>query len=100
MPAEKRSLSGTEILEKPDLCLKAGQLLKKVAVFKRGKGLRDKESRKKEEADDFIDLYLGEWSDKVGAIARMTISERKYKKKIVIPLTEVLVKLSVRRFLV
>lgn len=99
VPVSKRSLSGTEILEKPDLALKAGQLLKKVAVFKRGKALRAKDTSRKEDADNFIELYLGEWSDKLGGMARVTISERKYNRKVVIPLTEDLVKLSVRIFL-
>lgn len=91
----EKSLSGTETFLKPDLALKAGQLLKKTAIWKRGKALRCRDTYAKQDADDFLDLYRGEWSDRIGGVARQTFSERKYNKQEVIPLTEDIVKLSV-----
>lgn len=95
---EKKSLSGTDLLEKPDLVLKAGQLLKKVTIMKRGKALRSNDSVMKEAADGFLELYLGEWADKIGGIARCSISQRKYNRKIVLPMTEDVVNLSVSTY--
>ena len=89
------SLSGTQVFEKPDLALKAGQLLKKLAFLKKGNAIRKRDSTQRQDAEDFISLYEAEWNDRVTGIARQNISERRYNKKEILPVTSDLVKLSV-----
>ena len=93
--SEEKSLSGTQILDKPSLALKAGQLLKKVAELKKGQAIRVRDTEMKSDVSDFINLYEGEFTDAVSAIAHQTLSERKYNKKDVLPLTADLIKLTV-----
>ena len=89
------SLSGRQMLNKPSLALKAGQLLKKVAVLKRGLAIRNMDTEAKSKVTDFLDLYRGEWQDTVSSIAHQTLTERRYNKKEVLPITADVVKLSV-----
>ena len=87
--SDKESLSETQVMLKPDLVLKAGQLLKELAFVKKGQALGEKDYSKKKDADDFIALHVAEWNDKVTGIARQNISERKFNKKEILPLASV-----------
>ena len=81
------SLSGTQVFGKPDLALKAGKLLKKLAFLKKGNAIRKRDSTQRQDAEDFISLYEAEWNDRVTGIARQNISERRYNKKEILPVT-------------
>ena len=81
------SLSGTEVFGKPDRALKAGQLLKKLAFLKTGNAIRKSDSTQRQDSEDFISLYEAEWNDRVTGIARQNISERRYNKKEILPVT-------------
>jgi hypothetical protein len=96
--SKEQTLSGTQMLEKPALALKAGQLLKKCALLKRGQAIRMQDSKTKEDLADFLDLYQNEFKDTVSSIARQTLSERRFNYKDVLPLTQDLIKLTVSIF--
>ena len=81
------SLSGTQVFGKPNLALKAGQLLKKLAFLKKGNAIRKRDSTQRQDAEDFISLYEAEWNDRVTGIARQNMSERRYNKKEILPVT-------------
>ena len=80
-------MSGTQVFGKPDLALKAGQLLKKLAFLKKGNAIRKRDSTQRQDAEDFISLYEAEWNDRVTGIASQNISERRYNKKEILPVT-------------
>jgi hypothetical protein len=72
-------------LLEPDLALKAGQLIKELALVKKGQAIREKDDSKKKDAEDFIALHVAEWNDKIRGIARQNVSERKFNKKEILP---------------
>lgn len=94
--SDEKSLSGTKTFNKPSLALKAGQLLKKLADLKKGQAIRASDMEMKTDVSNFIDLYEGEFKDDVSSLAHQTLSERKYNKKDVLPLTADLIKLTVK----
>jgi hypothetical protein len=51
----------------------------------------------KEDIDNFLSLYNDEFAETVGSIARHTLTENKYNKKVLLPLTEDLVKYMVSK---
>ncbi len=95
---QEKSLSGTIKLTRPDLALKAGQLLKKLAGVRKGQFIRSKDLEGVQDIDMFLALLKDEWGDRIAAIARQNIQERKYNRKEVLPLTSDIVKLSVSSY--
>lgn len=93
------SSTGSKTFEKPSLALKAGQLLKKIAVLKRGQAIRKLDISKKDETDQFISLYTEEFSEVISSLAHHSLSEKKYNKKVLLPLTEDLLKYVVGKII-
>lgn len=91
-----KSSSGTRTYSKPSFALKSGQFMKKVAGLKRGQAIRSHNVELKDQADEFIRLYTEEFSENVSSLAHRSLEERKHNKKILLPLTEDLVKYMVR----
>ncbi|XP_060574196.1 uncharacterized protein LOC132731915 [Ruditapes philippinarum] len=86
------SSTGSKTFKRPSLALKAGQLLKRIAVLKRGQAIRKLDLSEKDETDQFISLYKEEFSEVISSLAHHTLSERKYNKKVLLPLTKDLLK--------
>jgi hypothetical protein len=97
--SRQRSSTGSITFVKPSLALKAGQLLIKIAGLKRGQAVRKLDLSKKDETDQFINLYKEEFSDSISSLAHHTLSERKYNKKVLLPLTEDLLKYVVSKII-
>lgn len=66
--------------------------MKKVAGLKRGQAIRNHSVELKDPADGFIRLYTEEFSDTVSSLAHRSLEEGKHNKKVLLPLTEDLVK--------
>lgn len=73
--------------EIPSLALRLGHNLVKCAMLKRGMGLRDKDALVKGDANDFLELHQGEWTDSVSSIALATLKTNKFNKNELLPLT-------------
>ena len=93
--SNQESLSGTVMYKRPSVILKVGQLLKRVAGIKRGFAIRKDDTSAKQEASDFLELHASEWQDTVSGVAHQNLSERRYNKKEILPLTSDLIKLTV-----
>lgn len=93
--ADETNLNGAMMFAKPSLALKVGHLLRKVATMKRGQAIRQSDQKGKADVDDFLNLHEAEWGDKIGSLARQTLSQRKFNRKEILPLTNDLVKLKV-----
>lgn len=93
--SNEKTVSGTRTYSKPSFALKAGQFMKKVAGLKRGQAIRSHDVELKDQADEFIRLYTEEFSENVSSLAHRSLEERKHNKKMLLPLTEDLVKYMV-----
>lgn len=91
-------MSGTKTYCKPAIALKAGEFLKKVAGLKRGQAVRKRNTADRDEISEFIGLYDREFRT-VSSVAHQTIHERKFNNKVLLPLTEDLLKYVVSYWL-
>ena len=91
--SDETSLNGVIMFDKPETAKKLGQLVKRLAEFKQGQAIKERNSGDRQDATDFLTLYSTEWKDVIGSIACQTTKERRYNKKDMLPLTEDLVKL-------
>ena len=64
-------------------------------MLKRSLALKMHNENDKTEAQEFLEVFEGDWSDNIGSIARQNASENRYNKKEHLPLTKDLVKLKV-----
>lgn len=94
--SKELNLNGAIMLDKPSLAKKLGHLLTKVATLKRGQAIRQRDVQAKQDADEFLQLHEAEWCDKISSLAQQTLSQRKFNKQEILPMTEDLVKLKVR----
>lgn len=90
----EKTLNGCMKLVKPHVALKLGQFLRKTCQIKRGRAIRSQSTEERQQAEDFLLLLDSDWSDKIGSLARQSVSESKYNKKELLPLTRDLLKLK------
>ena len=91
---EKSTSSGVPMLESPSLGLHLGHSLSKCAMIKQGMGIRNNDSRAKDEAAAFSELFGNEWTEKVSSPSLQTLRERKYTQDELLPMTSDLLKLK------
>lgn len=83
-----------KVFEVPSLALRLGHSLIKCAEIKKGLGIRQKNQQMKLDAEDFISLHSGDWTDSVSSIALATLRTAHFNKIDFIPLTGDIVKLT------
>lgn len=93
----ERSLNGVIMFNKPELARKIGQMIRKFAEMCEGRAVVRGNREARQNVTDFLFLYSTQWSAKIGSLAHQTAVEKKFNKKIALPLTEDLQK--VQRFL-
>lgn len=94
---DERSLNGVKMFKKPEMGKKIGHLIKRMANFKIGKAIRERDTISRQEATDFLTLHEVEWTEKVSSIAHQTTKEKRFNKKDMLPVTEDLI--SLQKFL-
>ena len=77
----------------PSLALKSGHSLKRCAALLRGVALRKREKDLKESVDSFLELLESEWSTKISTAALRSLSDNRFNKTPILPLTGDLIKL-------
>ena len=77
----EKSLSGSIKLTRPDLALKASQLLKKLAGVRKGQFIGNKDLEGIQNINMFLALFKDELGDWIAAVARQNIQERKYNQQ-------------------
>ena len=92
----KYSLGQQSGFTTPSLALKLGHNLKKCAYIIRGFALRRNQNELKEEVNSYLQLHESEWACKISTVALTSLSERKFNKPELHPLTDDLVK--IRKF--
>lgn len=92
--SDEPSLSGTKTYNKPTLALKSGEFLIRLAGLKRGQAVRRRDVSCRDDVAEFIDLYKADFKT-VSSVARQTMTERKFNHKVLLPLTEDLLKYAV-----
>lgn len=85
--------TGRPLCVKPSVGLKLGHILVKCAEMKRGMGIRTGDSVMEKEADAFLSLHSGEWTNKISSASLTSLKHRRYNNPDILPLTEDLIKL-------
>jgi hypothetical protein len=85
---------GRNLFKTPSIGLRLGHVLLKCAHIKRGMGIRRNDNDMRSEAERFIELHNGEWTDKVSSRALTTLQLKKDAKIEILPSTSDLVKLQ------
>lgn len=78
----------------PNLALTLGHYVKQICLLKVSSGIMTEDMRKKEDANNFKELYAAHWNSKVSCVASRRMRLRCLNKKEEIPQTEDLVKLK------
>lgn len=78
---DERSLNGVKMFKKPEMGKKIGHLIKRMANFKIGKAIRERDTISRQEATDFLTLHEVEWTEKVSSIAHQTTKKKRFNKK-------------------
>ncbi|CAC5406034.1 unnamed protein product [Mytilus coruscus] len=84
----------THEFSSPSLALKLGHSLCKTAKILRNKAIEKGDDITKERASLFLDLYKGEWGDRISSLALDSLSTAKYNSVQLLPLVEDVAKLS------
>ena len=79
--------------DRPSLALKVGNHLKRCASILRGIALRKQDTGLKDDAEAFIDLMESEWGSKISSAALRNLSDKKFNKAPILPVTSDLLKL-------
>ena len=82
-------------VQKPSLALKLGHSLAKLAQMKKGAAIRNNDNTMRQEAEAFASLHESDFTDLISTVALKTLSDKKYNRPEVLPLTEDLVKLKI-----
>jgi len=91
------TLAGVALMDNPSVGLQLGHTLKKCSLIKYGMGLRGNNNLMSSEAQTFLELFNGEWTELISSHALQSIKERRYNSVELIPVTADLLKL--REFL-
>ena len=86
--SEDRSLNGVMMFDKPELAKKVGQMIRKFAEICEGRFVVNGNREARQSVKDFLFLYTTQWKSKIGSIAHQTSAEKKFNKKVALPLTE------------
>ena len=81
------------VFDRPSLALKVGNHLKRCASILRGIALRKQEKVLKEDAEAFIELMDSEWGNKISSPALRNLSDKKFNKAPILPVTADLLKI-------
>ena len=85
---KEESATVVPVFKNPALALRLGHSIKKIAYLKRGRCLRSDDNVGYKESNNFLELYKGEWIDKVSSIAYRSLQANKRNEPCILPLTE------------
>eukprot|EP00057_Strongylocentrotus_purpuratus_P010120 XP_011664594.1 PREDICTED: uncharacterized protein LOC105438468 [Strongylocentrotus purpuratus] len=69
-------MSGVTLTKSPSLGIHIGHSIIKCCQIKRGQCIRSGDTRKKQDADNFKELFEAEWTDLIASPARQALKER------------------------
>ena len=81
-------------IETPSIGIKLGHSLKKCCKILKGEGIRNGDKYLQRQADQFSELLTLSWNDEISRVARIELSQRKWNKPQLLPLTSDIQKLQ------
>eukprot|EP00057_Strongylocentrotus_purpuratus_P010114 XP_011664588.1 PREDICTED: uncharacterized protein LOC100888406 [Strongylocentrotus purpuratus] len=75
-PQEDQTMSGVTLTKSPSLGIHIGHSIIKCCQIKRGQCIRLGDTRKKQDADNFKELFEAEWTDLIASPAHQALKER------------------------
>ena len=82
------SYDDEEDLKHPNVAIKLGFDIARLAYAKLSTAMKTADSVKKQDSSEFLNLLNMEWADKVDRSARLMLAERKFNKKNPLPLPQ------------
>ena len=76
------------------LGLRIGHSLKKCALIKKSRALKYSQNQEKEEANDFLQVFETEWSERISTVCLKNLYDAKLDKEDILPLTSDIIKLT------
>lgn len=80
--------------DSPKLACNIGHFISQCAEQKTSLAIRSKDTEKRQDAKDFMDLFSVEWNNKITSIANRRMALQKLNKPVIMPITQDMVTLS------